>query len=56
MWEYTTSNSLTHFGVMGMHWGVRRYQNEDGSLTEKGKQKVSAQYKKTRNCRRPRAG
>ena len=46
MWEYTMSNSLTHSGVMGMRWGVRRYQNEDGSLTEKGKQKVSTQYKK----------
>ena len=24
-------------GVLGQKWGVRRYQNEDGSLTDKGK-------------------
>lgn len=32
-------NELYHHGVKGMHWGVRRYQNEDGSLTEKGKKR-----------------
>lgn len=30
---------LSHFGVKGMKWGVRRYQNEDGSLTEAGKER-----------------
>mgnify|MGYP002525769137 CR=1 FL=1 len=28
---------LKHYGVKGMHWGVRRYQNTDGSLTPEGR-------------------
>lgn len=32
-----SSDSLQHFGVLGMKWGVRRYVNKDGSLTEEGK-------------------
>lgn len=39
-------NELEHHGILGMRWGVRRYENADGSLTEKGKKKVSAEYKK----------
>lgn len=28
---------LKHYGVKGMKWGVRQYQNEDGTLTDEGK-------------------
>ena len=30
---------LYHFGTKGMKWGVRRYQNKDGSLTDAGKKR-----------------
>ena len=29
---------LSHHGILGQKWGIRRYQNEDGSLTNAGKQ------------------
>lgn len=31
------TNELAHHGILGMKWGVRRYQNEDGSLTSAGR-------------------
>lgn len=31
------SNYLMHHGVKGMKWGIRRYQNKDGSLTAEGR-------------------
>lgn len=33
----TYTNALYHHGVKGMKWGVRRYQNSDGTLTSAGK-------------------
>lgn len=34
-----SEEELQHHGIKGQKWGVRRYQNEDGSLTAKGKQR-----------------
>ena len=31
------NNELYHHGIKGQKWGIRRYQNEDGSLTYRGK-------------------
>ena len=38
-WICTRQNELTHHGIKGMKWGVRRFQNKDGSLTPAGKRR-----------------
>lgn len=42
------NDELVHWGVRGMRWGVRRYQNKDGSLTAAGKKKLRTEQAKVR--------
>lgn len=42
------NNEIAHHGILGMKWGVRRYQNKDGSLTPAGKRRIqTGEIKKT---------
>lgn len=42
-------NYLEHYGIQGQKWGVRRFQNEDGSLTEEGKKRYNEYSQKLAN-------
>lgn len=44
------SNDLCHYGVKGQKWGVRRYQNPDGTLTAAGKKRQQNQVASNRNA------
>lgn len=50
-------NELYHHGIKGQRWGVRRFQNKDGSLTKAGQKRVDkAQRKAAKSTKTERGG
>lgn len=46
---WTDGTELYHWGIKGQKWGIRRYQNPDGTLTEEGKKRYRNTIARARN-------
>ena len=40
------NNTLSHWGIKGMRWGIRRYQNKDGTFTAAGRRRYAKEMEK----------
>lgn len=45
MWKYNyyNNNELKHHGIIGQKWGIRRFQNSDGTLTAEGRRRYDSE-------------
>ena len=48
MWRYSYANELKHYGILGMRWGIRRFQDKSGRLTRAGQKRYSDKNSKKR--------
>ena len=48
MYQVYNDEYLAHHGIKGMHWGIRRFRNRDGSLTAAGRARYDVDLKKSK--------